>query len=318
MMDQNGTLWAGTNFGLNEFIANDRQFNRYGFNSVNSDFPKLLNNPLVNTIFQDRSGSIWIGTSGGGINRFDYSTDFFTHNYHDPGIEKTVNGNMIWAFEEDSDLGYWIGTEVGVDRYNILSGEFEHYPIINEPSAETFPVQVYRIYKSYDARVWAGTSNGLFLLDQENKQFIKYQLPTDSESSIESTLSESIILDMVEAGPGHIWAGTYGSGLISLDIERGLEREFTFDQNDPSSISSDIVSSVFIDSKGIAYIGTRGGGLNLLYPDSTNFLRFTSTPGATNSISDNNINQIIQSHDGNIWIATMGGLTSLIQIPVHS
>jgi len=308
MIDQAGTLWVGTNNGLNEFDEQGNRFVRYGYDSQETDTTKSLNHPLINTIFQDRSGAIWVGTSGGGINRFDYSSEFFTHNTYDPEIAESVSGNMVWAFEEDSDIGYWVGTSVGVDRYNTLKGTFEHFPVSSDLSKGSSPVQIFTLHKGFDATIWAGSSTGLFRLDQESKQFVEYQEPSEMEPSEDDFLSESIILDIAESAPGHFLIGTYGSGLISLDINRGITRSFNFNPDNPRGISSNIVSSLLVDTRGITYIGTRGGGLNLLYPDSSEFLKFTSNPGVANSISDNNINQIIQARDGSIWIATMGGL----------
>jgi signal transduction histidine kinase/ligand-binding sensor domain-containing protein len=308
MIDQNGSLWVGTNNGLNEFIERDNRFFRYGYDSQETDTTRLLNNPLINTIFQDRSGAIWVGTSGGGINRFDFSSEFFTHNTHDPNNPETVGGNMIWAFEEDSDIGYWVGTSVGVDRYNTLNGVFEHYPVNAGLMKGSSSVQIFTLHKSYDAGIWAGTSTGLFKLDLETKQFVEYQFPQELDLAEDSILSETIILDIAESVPGRLLIGTYGSGLISIDINSGSTRTFSYAPDDPQGISSNIVSSLLVDTRGITYIGTRGGGLNLLSPDSNEFLRFSSNPGVANSISDNNINQIIQTRDGMIWIATMGGL----------
>jgi signal transduction histidine kinase/ligand-binding sensor domain-containing protein len=308
MIDQTGTLWVGTNNGLNEFDDQENRFVRYGYDSRETDTTVSLNHPLINTIFQDRSGAIWVGTSGGGINRFDYSTEFFTHNTYDPEITKSVSGNMVWAFEEDSDIGYWVGTSVGVDRYNTLKGAFEHFPVSADLSNGSSPVQIFTLHKGFDATIWAGTSTGLFKLDQESKQFVEYQSPKETELKDDDFLSESIILDIAESTPGHLLIGTYGSGLISLDINLGITRSFNFNPDDPRGISSNIVSSLLVDTRGITYIGTRGGGLNLLYPDSNEFIKFSSNPGMANSISDNNINQIIQTRDGSIWIATMGGL----------
>lgn len=308
MIDQNGSLWVGTNNGLNEYNERENRFFRYGYDSQEIDTTRLLNNPLINTIFQDRSGAIWVGTSGGGINRFDFTSEFFTHNTHDPNKPESVSGNMIWAFEEDSNIGFWVGTSVGVDRYNTLNGTFEHYPVNEGLIMGSSPVQIFTLHKSYDARIWAGTSSGLFLLDQESKQFVEYKPPEESDLTEEGILSESIILDIAESAPGRLLIGTYGSGLISIDTNSGITRTYSFDPDNLRGISSNIVSSILIDTRGITYIGTRGGGLNLIYPDVNEFSRFSSIPGVSNSISDNNINQMIQTRDGMIWIATMGGL----------
>ena len=41
-------------------------------------------------IVEDSSGIIWIGTYGGGLNRWDKKTNQFTHFRHDPSNPKTL------------------------------------------------------------------------------------------------------------------------------------------------------------------------------------------------------------------------------------
>lgn len=308
MVDQNGTLWVGTNNGINEFDDEENNFIRYGSNSRDPDSPKNISNPIVNTIFQDISGSIWIGTSGGGINRFDYSTDFFVHNFHDPDILESVSGNMVWSFEEDSDIGYWVGSGNGIDRYNILTGRFEHYPFEGFNPNSDLPIQVYTIFKSFNADVWAGTSNGIYIYNPADRDFRKYNIGQNQPSAALEIIEEAIILDIAEGKPGKMWFATYGSGLVYLEIDTGFGKVYTTDQEDPDSISSNIVNSLLFTRLDEMFIGTRGGGLNWYIPENDRFKRYISNPGNLESISDNNINSLFESKDGKIWVATMGGL----------
>jgi len=301
-IDQSGNLWVGTNNGLNRYDEQTGTFARFGYDAENPADNHSLGSSVVNAITQDDSGAFWISTPNG-LNRFDGSTGRIVHNYHDPANPATLSGNMVWAFEEDSNLGYWVATSVGLDRYDVRKGIFTHFVFKTRDGAIMDSVQVYSVFRDHSAVVWAGTSNGLFRYDAESKTFIGA-----GAEDAGAALSEIIILDIVEQPAGWLWLGTYGSGLIHLNLESGDAEHFTFIQDNASSLSSDIVSSLLVDQDGRLYAGTRGGGLNRYAPESAGFVRYTSDPNSPVSLSENNVTDIYQSADGEIWVATLSGL----------
>ena len=48
------------------------------------DDPNSLSHDSVVNILEDRTGTLWIGTYGGGINAFDRKTEQFIRYQHDP------------------------------------------------------------------------------------------------------------------------------------------------------------------------------------------------------------------------------------------
>ncbi len=50
-----------------------------------SNEPRSLSHDSIRILFVDASGSLWIGTDGGGLNRYDPATDSFEHVRQDPG-----------------------------------------------------------------------------------------------------------------------------------------------------------------------------------------------------------------------------------------
>jgi ligand-binding sensor domain-containing protein/signal transduction histidine kinase len=310
-IDQNEKLWVGTSNGLNKFNEETGTFVQYPYNASNPSDNHSLSSQIVNAIFQDGSGAYWIGTTNG-LNRFDLSTSFFVHNYHDPGKPTTLNGDMVWSFEEDSDIGFWVGTSVGIDRYDSRKGTFTPYPFRVNDNEYRDTIQVYTIYKDNAARVWAGTSNGLFQYDPATKEYVLYNFSEAGSADPELNLGQMIILDMVEQPKGYLWLGTYGSGLIHLDLESGGMDTYVFNQDNPQSLSSNIVSTLLIDHAGNLFAGTRGGGLNRYLPERDAFKRFTGDPNNPTSLSENNVTDIYQSSAGDIWVATMSGLNRFI------
>ena len=70
---------------LNKANLNHKAFGlrRNDPNNINS-----LSNNEVTSILEDSSGIIWIGTYGGGLNRWDRKTNQFTHFRNDPANPK--------------------------------------------------------------------------------------------------------------------------------------------------------------------------------------------------------------------------------------
>lgn len=74
--DQANNIWAGTVchglIGIKHVYA--KSYSNVSFNN-----PYGLSGPTVNSFFQDSDGIIWIGIDGGGINRYDLTTNSFKH-----------------------------------------------------------------------------------------------------------------------------------------------------------------------------------------------------------------------------------------------
>ena len=65
---------------------------------------------------EDRAGRVWIGTLGGGLDRFDPYRKSFLHYRHDVGDEGSLSDNVITAVFEDHSGVLWVGTENGLNR----------------------------------------------------------------------------------------------------------------------------------------------------------------------------------------------------------
>ena len=90
-------------------------------NEIGDD--QSLSNNLVNDIVEDSRGDLWIGTWGGGLDRYDRKTDQFTHFRHhadDPGsiVEQPGVGPVEGQSGDALDRhgGWGIGPD-GFDRH---------------------------------------------------------------------------------------------------------------------------------------------------------------------------------------------------------
>ncbi len=114
-------MWFGTGNGLNRYDG--YKFLIYSNNPVDST--TISDNGII-SMFEDKEGIIWIGTSAGNINRFDRTKEEFSHKniseliekselpsdyYFDYPISFARNlSQTITAICEDLNNNLWIGT----------------------------------------------------------------------------------------------------------------------------------------------------------------------------------------------------------------
>ncbi len=57
---------------------------------------------LYGALHEDNNGFIWIGTQGGGLDKFDPETEYFIHYVNDPANTTSISANDIRAISQDS------------------------------------------------------------------------------------------------------------------------------------------------------------------------------------------------------------------------
>ncbi|MFN2340858.1 MAG: two-component regulator propeller domain-containing protein, partial [Halanaerobium sp.] len=70
-----------------------------------------LQSDTVWSVYVDRSGIVWLGTWGAGINKYVWANNVFKHfNYSQ--FKNSLNNNNVSSFCEDNKGYIWIGTLV--------------------------------------------------------------------------------------------------------------------------------------------------------------------------------------------------------------
>ncbi|MFA5911171.1 MAG: two-component regulator propeller domain-containing protein [Vicinamibacterales bacterium] len=307
LRDRAGTLWIGTDLGLNRY--RDGQF------TVLTKADGLSHNVIVSLV-EDREGSVWIGTDGGGINRWrdgaltsftstlGLSNDSILSMLEDRegslwigtnlgGLNRLKDGRFtpftkreglshdyVRAVYEDRAGTLWIGTEGG-GLNRVRDGQVTSFTTKNGLSNDT----VFAILEDHEGSLWIGTDNGLTRL--RNGRFEVFHA--------EMGMSNDSVLALHEDRQGTLWIGTYAGGLNRY--KDGRFTSFTTKEG----LSHNTVNVIFEDRDANLWIGTRGGGLNR-YQDGQ-FTAFTSKDG----LSDDLVFALHEDAAGALWIGTYGG-----------
>jgi signal transduction histidine kinase/DNA-binding response OmpR family regulator len=110
--DHNGTLWAGTAFGL---IKVDRQ---------NKNFIRYIITKPVRAIHEDKKGRLWIGTEGLGLILFDREKGKPGESYTDA---EGLSNNSVLNILEDGKGHLWLSTFNGLSEFNPEDKTFKNY-----------------------------------------------------------------------------------------------------------------------------------------------------------------------------------------------
>lgn len=120
--DSKKRIWIGTEGDGLYSVQVDNDYNLSDvtlYEYLEEDESSLSHN-IINIIFEDRSGNIWVGTEGGGLNRFNHDTNSFERFTKEEGL----SSNLIYAIAEDQQNKLWLSTNNGLCSFNPTSNIF--------------------------------------------------------------------------------------------------------------------------------------------------------------------------------------------------
>jgi signal transduction histidine kinase/ligand-binding sensor domain-containing protein len=261
-----------------------------------------LSDNTVSSIFEDRVGDVWIGTFGGGLSFFSYLNKQFSNFSVNSVPEKSISSNLVNCFLEDGNY-IWIGTEMGLDKYNKSTGHIQNFPRPTSSAVKPGGWSVYALYKDRKGYIWVGTwGEGLHRYSPSDGSFISFS-PDGKPGSINSPNVFSILED----SKGRLWIGTIGGGLNKYDPLTGKFSNYTHNTEDPQTIINNSVNHIYETKDGTLYL-TVYDGLQIFYPEEERFEQFIHDPDNPQTISGGHKLSIFEDSRDNLWIATNTGL----------
>ena len=272
-----------------------------------------LSHDAVTTLFEDRSGLIWIGTSRGGLNKLNHRQHKFRHYTAIPDEPQSLSHKIITAIYEDQAGVIWVGTAGGgLNRLVRQNGHprefsythFRHHP--DDPASLSHDF-VSAIYEDKMGNLWVGTYGG-GLARMENREkgvFSHFRHDPHSSNSIVGNYINTLYEDQF----GQLWIGT-NSGLNKLDRFTRRFTSYRHDPNNPSSLSDNQVWAIYEDSYSngkTLWIGTRAGGINKFDRQNEQFIRYMRDFDDPASLNNPAVLSIYQDRSGNLWFGTYSG-----------
>ncbi|MCP9235832.1 two-component regulator propeller domain-containing protein [Lewinella sp. JB7] len=338
--DEQGYLWFGTFDGLNRYDGYDVVSYKPDPNRSST-----LSGLLIFALTSDQQGSIWIGTTGTGLNRFDPRSATFEYYGPEDGRPHSLVSNTVQSLLTDSRNRLLVGTDKGVSILD-LNDTIDGPPAFTNYQINGLGSRIEKIFEDRDGGIWLGTEHGLYkMVESPNGgvQFVRYSLPTQDDRHlsindiVQSRDGQMIVggnlglfyqvrspgsTDFVKAedynvtsmildpATDHLWVGTT-QGLRGLVVGRfgdapRAEMSFVHVTADRRSLSNDNITAVYLDHSGMLWIGTFGGGVNKFDPRGKRFFQIQRID-EDHSLSNNGVRALYQDKSGGVWVGTVGG-----------
>ena len=255
-----------------------------------------LSQSVINVIFQDSMGFLWIGTEDG-LNRYDgYSFKVYKP---EADIENSLSNRWITSIVEDEDGFIWIGThQGGLNRFDPRSGLFTIYKHDATDKNSLSNNRINTLYIGKNNTLWVGTDSDLDRFDRTSETFVHFLSDEDGLKNPITALHQD--------STGLLWIGIRDNGLYQLDESTNSIKAFTASEN-TNSLSNNNVTSIAEDTEKNLWIATQNG-LNRFKPATQSFARYINRPDNPESLSSNAVNHLYVDHNGVLWIATNDGL----------
>ena len=340
---RDGGMWAVTmNDGLVRWSAKDEPV-AYGYRPND---PYSLPTVSFQSVMQDRSGILWVGSYNAGVVVANPGSRGFARIIPPelPFGNRQPNNTTV-AIAPAPNERIWLGGQAGLALLDPATGKVDKY--FREQAGQAGAINsntVISLYQQPDGALWAGTINGLNRFDPVSGTFtlIPFAGTNNSITAIRPGANGKLwiannasvihfdpasgahrIYAADKANPnsrrmartncvledkrGRVWMGSeYSHGLDMLELRSGAFRHFLHDAADPASMSSNFITALHEDGAGRVWAGT-AQGINEIVTAADGKISFRAYPAA----GADKIFSVQSDAAGNIWMTTLSTLIEL-------
>ena len=301
-----GQLWIGSEFdGLLRFNTASKKFDRFTNNPNNL---ASLSGTSVTTLYQDRSGILWVGTRDG-LNKLDSKAKKFSHHTFDFHDETFRMYNNVRSICQDDDQWLWVGTagknnDPGLLRYHPLQGEFNRVRLSQGGVNHIFP-SVYSMTKDPGGTLWIATyGRGFYELNPMTLHLENFRPGRNNPNAIASDFIRCVFVDH----EWKVWVAPRGMPPQVYDPATRRFSSLAGFPGEPIAAGAENILTIYEDSRRDMWFGTLGSGLFKYDRYSKRFTRYGYDPSDSTSLSYDVVTVIHQDRAGTLWVGTTEGL----------
>jgi len=287
--DGQGFIWLATDAGL-------ARWDGIGFKSYTTErgpatgaLPELM----VNALFADRGGRLWLGMSAEGLLWHDPSSEHFRR----PGNRTPLDHAHVLAIRDDDAGNLWVGSDQGLA---VVRGPDHHVAMIAASPANGLPAgEVRTLMIDRHGGLWVASGSRLFQRERNGRRF----------NAIATDISQGLITGLIEDAHGRVWVATDTSGLVVVDAA-GAIRHLNVQQDGRSPV---LGSMVDVGDNQI-WVASRDGILEI-DTASDHVRRLTHDPAIPGSLPENGLNHLFRDRTGLVWVVGDATLSYVDPVP---
>lgn len=204
-----------------------------------------ISNSLVNQVYQDSKGLIWIATEDG-LNRYDGAK--FTVYRHQKDDSLSILNNYVRHIFEDHTGRLYFGFLNGLQIHDHATQTFKEVPLYNSKHIKVSP-HIFSIMERKNGDVLIGTSGaGIFKLKKDPVKGLYAQ-------EIIGLVSTNFIQTIFEDHKNNLWILTQSKGVYKIGADNQVSVFFQKNESEGN------LSSICEDANGTIYIGKLNEGL---------------------------------------------------------
>jgi len=237
---------------------------------------------FVRRIFQDDKGSLWFGTNGDGVCRYDGNAlEYFN-------VREGLSGAAVRGIVGDQEGNIWIGTEGGITKFDP--------PASPRPGPESFfnlteqdglvNNDVWSLVVDSKGIIWIGTLQGVSRFDGE--MFTPFDIPEAEPDYSRGVTSARIVHSIMEDSKGRMWFGTKGGAWV-------YDGTSLTNISEKDGLCSNSVNCILEGNDGNIWFATHHKGVCRF--DGTSFTHVTTQDG----VDGTEVWDLYKDKSGNIW-----------------
>jgi diguanylate cyclase (GGDEF)-like protein len=299
---RDGGMWAATmNDGILRWPAASDQALNYGYRPND---PYSLPTLTFQSIMQDRSGILWVGSYNAGVVVANPGTRGFTRIIPPelPFGNRQPNNTTV-AIAPGPDAHIWLGGLSGISLLDPGTGKVDKYYRAAPGRAGALGSDtVVSLFQQPGGPLWVGTVNGLNRFDAATETF----------SAIPFAGTGSSITAIRPGANGTLWVANNAS-VVHYDPATGTHKVFAVEKGNPNSRRMLRTNCILEDKRGRVWMGSEyADGLDMLDQRSGVFQHFLHDDAAAGSMASNFITALHEDATGRVWAGTAQGLNEIL------
>ena len=336
LQDRAGFVWIATQGDLHRFDG-------YTFQRLDDLVREGALNSFVQTLAEDDSGRIHIGTLQDGLFVLDPVRNRIEP-AHAAAQSPALPGGRIDALLYQPGVGLWIASAAGV---GLLEAQGGHYhPVLDfrmPPSADAGSLarNVRAMALDGEGVLWIGTSHGAYRIDTASRKSGQHA-PTGTHALLVDAagdlwlgahdglyrkrrgqaeavqvwprrpLSGEVVccdvIALAQAADGAIWLSVRHGNVWRFDPAIGQAQAIPINPWVDGMLSEAGIPRLMIDRSDLLWLGGQVRGVATAPASSTPFRAVFDTDPGRDPLAGNFIRAVVEGEGGELWLGTMGGL----------